>query len=106
MWRVAYLDTKKRYGVFTHDGNGVVDPAYNAADVREKVITLAHGRAAVDGLASPRAPRACPYLTIGTFNSNPVGGVTQEVLQALNERIKREKLERDIVYLQDIGLWA
>ena len=87
VYTVAYADKSKKYAVFTHDGNGVVDYARNTDEVKRHISELAEPLGASGNAAAPtecadgtagaislRAPAApsggCPYLTLRTLDSN------------------------------------
>lgn len=72
---VSYAKTDKRFAVFVSDGNGVVNYDLNTAETVKAVRAIRDVAESACGtesdLASAAAPRgACPYLTIGTLNSD------------------------------------
>lgn len=63
VYLVSYADIKKKFAVFTHDGNGIVNTELNSEEVKADIALL---RGAV-GKACAAAPRnSAPYLTSWT----------------------------------------
>lgn len=79
VYTVAYGDMSKKYVVFTHDGNGIVQFDRNTDEVKQHVAKLTAPTESASGCARglPRtaAPSGgCPYSTLRTLDSNSYQG--------------------------------
>lgn len=117
IWRVSYLDEKKRYGVFVNPGEGVVDTEYNAPNVRQMVSNLcarAAQRERRERFSVPARARAgaCPYLTIGTLLTKNIADRQIQAVYPYKTELERRLQEaqllhttpQDSEYLREIGL--